>query len=494
MKDTVEEGGARDHAPWCQKPIILSLILLLTWTALGCSMPEMPSALPTPSVEALLDIASPTATRHTAHVPGLGVTATPSLSPTFTSTSQSPAATGIATLMPSSTRPFTATPLPSSTMTPSPTETRTATRTPDVSVIRPQEGVSILRHNQVIGDYGRGFNLAPSHELVMRKLGHTGFFRSADEYLNGSDEREGILARAAQLDASNGPDIGVVPAIFLIYEGSALLPNWPNADFLIGAPELYEHIAGVDYAATHMAPFSPENLGRPFMIFLDHQLGYGGELPVSRAIQEMLPLLQAYPNVHFFLDPEFRVTEAHKASVAQGESLAPGVPVGYVDADDINSAQRLVQAYMQAHDLAEWRRAQGGTAEVIVGIHQFQDLNIGRGTPHADTRTMIIGKERIEHVPGVTVVFDYDGVHPAKYGGAPAKLRRYRQTMDDDAYPCMMHWAYPGIKVFPFNPFWTSDRYDERPFSLEELSGQQAIPDVGRFGDGCPLPRVIIIT
>ena len=64
------------------------------------------------------------------------------------------------------------------------------------------------------------------------------------------------------------------------------------------------------------------------------------------------------------------------------------------------------------------------------------------------------------------------------------------------SYPSLAGWAYPGIKVFPPNPHWTPDRFDQRCFTLDELSGLEPVPDAGWLGrDGeAPLPRVIIVT
>jgi hypothetical protein len=481
----------------------LALALLLTMLLSGCS--RTPELSPEIVATQAIHTPSPSATASQTRRHTLSPTSTETLAPTVTWSPMlvptgTPALSDTPTPSATSTLEPTRTAIPTDTPTNTPTlvltATSTATDMPQAAIVPPRGEESILERNQVMGDYGRGFGLVPSRDLVFRKLGHTAFFAAADEYLHGNDERQGILDRAARLDELNGPDMGAIPAIFLVYEGAALLPNDPGQDFLIDAPELYQHLAGLDYHATHLDPLVPAKVGAPFMIFLDHQLGYGGDRPVSRAVEGLLPLLLDYPNLHFFFDPEFRVTEAHKASVAPSASLAPGVPVGQVDADDINQAQRLVSEYVQAHDLAVWRAEEGGASEVILGFHQFQDLNIGRGTPGADRRTMIVGKERIERVPGVAIVFDYDGVHPDRYGGPASKYERYREAMDPLFYPSLGSWAYPGIKVFPPNPCWTPDRYDQRSFTLDELSGREPIPNAGWLGrDGdAPLPRVIIVT
>ncbi len=463
----------------------LIVALMAAWVVAGCANAPRP----------LAQTPTPTATASARAVPSGTPWPTPSPQVLATATGT---ATRSATVPPPSPSPTaTATRRPTDAPTPAPTATATAAAL-SATVSPAAEGESILTRNQVIGDYGRGFNCCPSHATKLRKLGHTASFRDADEYLRGNDEREGILSRAARLDALNGPEVGAIPAIFLIYEGSSLRPNWAGEDFLISAPELYDYIGGVDWAAMHLDPFIPAELGQPFMIFLDHQLGYGGERPVTKAIEGMLPLLLQYPNLHFFVDPEFRVTTEQKQAIPAGQELAPGVPVGYVEAADINQAQRLIREFVEGHDLGPWRLREGGTAEVILGIHQFQDLNIGKGTPYADQRAMIVDKDRIEQVPGVTIVFDYDGVHPEGYGGARGKYERYRQVMDPMAYPGLLQWAFPAIKIFPPNPLLPSDRCDVSPFTLEELSGQQIIPDIGRFDfageSGTLAPRVIIIT
>ncbi len=482
---------------------LLLVLLFAGCTAATSSMPEVPGTEVNPSLLTGATLPpSPSATATPvlpSATPSATLTATPSPRATETPTwtpSPSPSVTLTATAIPSPTSSPSRTASPTVTAAPAVTAALTATAVPQV--VSGAEGESILARNQVVGDYGRGFSYGNQHDDSLKRLGHTGFFRSAQEYLAGNDLREGILSRAARLDAANGPQIGVIPAIYIIYQGAISAPNASGEDFLLSAPALHEYIGGVDFYATHMDPFLPRNLGRPFMIFLDHQMGYGGSTPVSNAIKKMLPLLDKYPNLHFFVDPEFRVTDEHKASIPNGELLSPGVPVGHVDAADVNQAQRLIQAYIAEHDLAAWRQEQGGTAEVILGIHQFQDLNVWRGKPYADTVTMIVDKEKIERVPGVTIVFDYDGVGAAIWGGARVKHERYWHTMDPIAYPLLQQGAHPAIKIFPPNELLAPERYDDYAFTLEQLAGQEPIPEIGRFGlsgdDVAPLPRVIIIT
>ncbi len=503
---------------------VLIVLLLLGLLLAGCAAATSPmpvavatqssssplaSVMLTPSPSATITPASPSATSYATLTatparratdtptgkPSPSVTLTPTVPPSATpspSATASPTASPSVTLTP--TAPPSVTPSPSATVSPIASPTLTAAP----QTVSGVEGESILARNQVIGDYGRGFSYGNEHDDSLKQLGHTGFFRSAQEYLAGNDLREGILSRAAQLDAPNGPELGAIPAIYIIYQGAISAANASGQDFLLSALAVHEYIGGADFDATHMDPFLPQNLGRPFLIFLDHQLGYGGSTPVTNAIKGMLPLLDKYPNLHFFVDPEFRVTDEHKASIPDGELLSPGMPVGHVDAADVNQAQRLIQAYVAEHGLAAWRQEQGGTAEVILGIHQFQDLNVWKDKPYADKVTMIVDKEKIERVPGVTVVFDYDGVGAAIWGGARVKHERYWQTMDPTAYPLLQQGAYPAIKVFPPNELLAPERYDDYAFTLPQLAGQEPIPGVGRFGlagdDVAPLPRVIIIT
>ncbi len=463
-------------------PISLAIVAIAIMAMLPTGFAVMAISIPTsePSPTLALEHATqqPAATPTSTSVP----TATPSATPT-------PDPTPTVTATPTRTPTPTATPTPLPTATPLPAEPR---------LVPPPDSGSILHTNQVIGDYGKGFTYGNGSDLSMKKLGHTASFRNAREYLEGNAEREGILARAARLDELNGPEMGVIPAIFIVYQGASAGANDEGERFLSSTPGLHRFIGRADFYATHLDPFLPRNLGRPFMIFLDHQLGYGGDRPVTSAVRGMLPLLDKYPNLHFFFDPEFRVAEETKAATPPGQPILPGRPVGYVDADDVNEAQRLIHDYVKEHNLAAWREREGGTAEVILGLHQFQDLNIGKGTPYADSRTMIVGKERIEQVAGVTIVFDYDGLHPDEYGGALAKFSRYRQAMSPTAYPSLMKWAFPGIKIFPSNPALPARRYDVQPFTLEELAGRAAIPNLGWFDPARPkgalLPRVIIVT
>jgi hypothetical protein len=125
---------------------------------------------------------------------------------------------------------------------------------------------------------------------------------------------------------------GIIKAFYIIY-GTC----WPGGDIgYISDARLKEYI---DFAA--------EN---DMLVFLDHQIGKYD--PID-SLKKMLPYLK-YPNVHLALDPEWRTTK-------------PMQEIGSVSAEEINRAQKVMEAYMTEHEIS---------GERLLVIHQFNSVMI----------------------------------------------------------------------------------------------------------------------
>ena len=169
---------------------------------------------------------------------------------------------------------------------------------------------SILLNNDILAFYG--------HPLSAR-MGILGRYsiQEADRLLS---------ALADEYRAANGGR-GVIKAFHIIY-GTV----WPEGE--IGILKESTLLDYIQYA-----------LERDILVFIDHQIGRYD--PVS-ALRRMLPYL-AYPNVHLALDPEWRTTR-------------PMREIGTISAEEINEAQRVMEAYLIEQDIP---------GERLLLIHQF---------------------------------------------------------------------------------------------------------------------------
>lgn len=128
-------------------------------------------------------------------------------------------------------------------------------------------------------------------------------------------------------DAANGQR-GVIPAFYIIY-GTC----WPEGEIGLLSDSIVKQY--IEFAAA-----------RGWDVFLDHQIG---KYTVEEAMKKLLPFLK-YPNVQLALDPEWRTTK-------------PMQEIGYVTADEINTAQKMLQDYLIEHNLPGRR---------MLVIHQFK--------------------------------------------------------------------------------------------------------------------------
>ena len=139
-----------------------------------------------------------------------------------------------------------------------------------------------------------------------------------------------LTGLAAEYEAAGGRKIR--KAFYIIF-GTA----WPEGEIGIIRDSI-------------LMPYIEYGIKNDILVFIDHQIGRYD--PVD-ALKRMLPYLR-YPNVHLALDPEWRTDK-------------PMVDIGYVTADEINSAQRIMEDYLIENNLP---------GERILVVHQFNHVMI----------------------------------------------------------------------------------------------------------------------
>jgi hypothetical protein len=152
---------------------------------------------------------------------------------------------------------------------------------------------------------------------------------------------------AAEYDALNG-EKGALPALHLIY---ALVH--PDGSTTLLSDDIVRKY--INAAREH-----------GLLVFLDHQIGAGS---VERAMKELLRYA-SYENVHFALDPEWH-------------TAWPGNKIGSVSAKEIDSAQEMIQNYLEKSGV--------GGKKILV-VHQFRaGMITSLEDVHADfTRTELV--------------------------------------------------------------------------------------------------------
>jgi hypothetical protein len=196
--------------------------------------------------------------------------------------------------------------------------------------------------------------------------------------------------------------------VHLIY--ALAIPCTPNDDCL-----LYLEGAKIDVVKEYIEPAA----ARGWEVILDSQLGRSD--PVTQVKRMIDRGYMKYENVHVALDPEFHSYPGR---------LTPGIPVGQVDAAQINQAQQILDEYV---------RSQGLKRRKMLMVHQFGDSEVNDGVPN-----MILNKKSLRTVPMVDIVLDADG-----FGGPDSKASKYNRMFNPDAYPFI---KYRAIKLFTPNP------------------------------------------
>lgn len=294
----------------------------------------------------------------------------------------------------------------------------TPTPVPPTPTPTPQAATSLLADSTLLAIYGRAFGVAP----ILGRLGNSHNFADV-----AADVGQ-FSGRVAALNDGKK----VVPAIHLIY--GLAIPCPPNDDCLLYLegtdPEIVKHY--IEPAAA-----------RGWQVILDTQLGRSD--PVTQ-VQRMIDKgYLNYDNVQVALDPEFHSVPGHDI---------PGIPIGTVQASDINKVQQMLDEHVRKMRLPHKK---------ILIVHQFGDKNVNDGVPF-----MIQNKETLKTFENVDLVIDADGV-----GHPDSKATKYNRITDPEVYP-MIQWR--GIKLFLPNPHELAGHYDQPQMSIEEAMGQAETP------------------
>jgi hypothetical protein len=296
----------------------------------------------------------------------------------------------------------------------------------------PAKPSSILSGNTLLTVYGRAFGLAPI-------LGHLGTYTSFEDM--GKDIQPWIRDIQERNDNK-----GVIPAVHLIY--AMAIPCKPNDDCL-----LYLEGTVKDLVGTYIEPAAK----RGWMIVLDTQIGK------SNPVQQVKRILDKgylkYDNVIVALDPEFHVYAGRER---------PGIPIGTIQASQINEVQQLLDDYVRDQKLP--------TKKILI-VHQFGDPNVNDGVPF-----MIEDKKNLKTYENVDLVIDMDG-----FGKQAVKVTKYNKITDAKVYPFI---KFRGIKVFFPNRWEKHGHYDKPPMDLDQIFGLKPVKDGARMQTK---PNVLII-
>jgi hypothetical protein len=203
-------------------------------------------------------------------------------------------------------------------------------------------------------------------------------------------DKEGLLAKlreeAANYEAAD-PSHPVLPAFEVI---ASVGQNWPAEN------NTYLMHTGADIIDEYAA-FCEQN---GLLLILDVQIGHS---TVKAEIESVRKWLEK-PFVHLALDPEF----------ATPKGVAPGSDIGGIDASDVAYAQDALGQIVDQH----------GLPPKILIVHRF-------------TEGMLRNDSKLEAVPGVQLVIDFDG-----YGEPAIKQELFRVFTGDRGV------QLAGIKLF----------------------------------------------
>lgn len=386
---------------------VLTLSLAVALTSVACSrIGEGPSSTKQTLVQSQ---AKPTQSAFLQVTIAPSWTATP---PVPTATPPPPTATSI---------PPTSTPVPP-----------TATPIPPTATATPVHPLSWMSDATILGMYGRAWGVAPI-------LGRLGMYQNADQMAVD------VNKFSKEIEAVNGRK-PVIAEIHLIY--ALAVPCSGNDVCLSYLDDVDPHLVQ-DYIVPAQK--------RGWLVFLDTQLGRSD--PVSQIKRMIAKGYLKYDNVEVALDPEFHVVPGH---------LTPGIPVGTIEASQVNAAQQLLSNYVKQEHLAH---------DKILVVHQFGDQNINDGVPF-----MIQNKKAVRDYPNVNLVIMADG-----FGPPNTKVDKYNLMTDPKVYP-FIH--YRGIKLFPPNPYEHAGHYDQPMLTFRQVFGLDPTPGKDRMQEP---PNMIIM-
>jgi len=307
-----------------------------------------------------------------------------------------------------------------------PSSTRVPPRPSPTPIPPPQ---SWLRHTTILTMYGRAFGVAP----ILGRLGMDSNF--ADLSAQVRPFIQGVRAN------DGGKQIRV--AVHLIY--AIATPCRDSANCLE-----YLDDTGVNIVKQYIEPAAR----RGWLVILDDQLGSSN--PAAEMSRMIRKGYLRYDNVEVALDPEFRATSGQ---------ATPGIPVGSVQASEINQAQRLLSRYAAPFHLHHRK---------IVLVHQFQDFMIGQR-----------GRLRV-HVPDIDVVVVADG-----FGTPGIKAHVYSALLGP---PVSRRLPWRGIKLFYPNPNESAGHGDSPLMTWSQVFGHApAIDSDGKRYFVRPAPSIVVV-
>jgi len=311
---------------------------------------------------------------------------------------------------------------------PAPTATRIPTATPFPSPTPIPRPVSWLNHSTLLTIYGRGFGNTPI-------LGRLGFDN------NFADMQRQIQPFVQGIRAHNGGK-RVLVGVHLIY---AIATGCGPRDNCLG----YLEDAGTNIVKDYIQPAAQ----RGWLVILDDQLGLSN--PVAEIQRIIARGYLRYGNVEVAVDPEFRTRPSQ---------ITPGIPVGSVDASEINAAQAAINAYAQRMHLRH---------HIILIVHQFQfGMIANRGALRRD-------------FPMVDLVLTADG-----FGPPQVKAHIYSDMLAHSVSP-NVRWR--GIKLFYPNPLEQAGHGDYPVMTWGEVFGQTPLYDGAQRYFVRPPPDLVII-
>ena len=324
--------------------------------------------------------------------------------------------------------PAAPTPTPLPTAVPSPTPSPVPTATPT-----PAKAESYFKDSTLLTIYGRAFGIAPI-------LGRLGAYGSVADM---ADDLGNFVPSITQVNHGKK----VVPAIHLIY--AMAIPCVPDDDCL-----LYIEGTVTDVVKEYIEPAAANG----WVVILDTQIGRSD--PVTQVKRMIDKGYLNYDNVHVALDPEFSSVPGHDT---------PGIPIGTLDAAQINEVQRLLDEHVRTHHL---------THRKVLIVHQFGDPNVDDGVPF-----MITSKNTLATYENVDLVIDADG-----FGNPVPKVDKYNKMTDPEVYPFIQ---FRGIKIFLPNQWEQAGHYDTPVMTWPQIFGIEELTPTGprmRFQ-----PDVVII-
>jgi hypothetical protein len=351
--------------------------------------------------------------------------------PFTASATPAPTSTPVPSPTPSHTPTPADTPTPTVTNTPTVTLTSTTTETP-TSTPTPEKRGSVLDEGTLLAMYGRGFGIAPI-------LGALGAYKNFDDMDRDMQKRfyPGIK--------TNNGGKPIVPVVHLIY--ALAVPCSPGDDCL-----LYLEGMKIDVVKEYIEPAQK----RGWEVILDTQIGRSD--PATQVKRLIDKGYLKYENVHVGLDPEFH---------SYPNRAIPGIPVGVLDAAQINEAQVLLDDYV---------RRQGLKRKKMLMVHQFGDPEVDDGVPY-----MIANKKTLKTFPTIEIVLDADG-----FGGPDSKASKYNRMLNPTPYPFINRRA---IKLFTPNAE-APNHYDKPQMEWEAVFGKKDTPGGVRIKFP---PNVIVI-